>query len=87
MAEVNPVHLPPSPPYNSYCRFVSDGTIEYEGFKAVYDFIPNPLENIPFISKCEFEYGGSMDFIGELTWRVSQRFHCFLVVRQRQHLV
>ena len=48
-------------------RFVSDGTIEYSGFKAVYDFIRNPLEIIPNISKCEFEYGGAMDFIGK-TW-------------------
>ena len=43
----------------------------------MYDFIPNPLENIPFISKCEFEYGGSMDFIGEITWRVSRGFIVF----------
>ena len=46
-------------------RFVSDGTIEYSGFKAVYSFIPNPLENIPFISKCEFEIGGATDYIGK----------------------
>ena len=48
-----------------WLRFVSDGTIEYAGFKAVYDFIPNPMEIIPFIPKCEFEIGGAMDFIGE----------------------
>ena len=48
-----------------WLRFVSDGTIEYSGFKAVYDFIPNPMEIIPFIPKCEFEIGGAMDFIGE----------------------
>lgn len=47
-----------------WLRFVSDGTIEYNGFKAVYNFIPNPLETLPFIPKCEFEIGGSMDFIG-----------------------
>jgi len=46
-----------------WLRFVSDGTIEYSGFKAVYDFIPNPMEIIPFIPKCEFEIGGAMDFI------------------------
>ena len=46
------------------CRFVSDGTIEYSGFKAVYQFIPNPLETLPFIPKCEFEVGGSTGFIG-----------------------
>ena len=46
-------------------RFVSDGTIEYEGFKAVYSFIPNPLETLPFIPKCEFEVGGATGFIGE----------------------
>ena len=46
-------------------RFVSDGTIEYSGFKAVYQFIPNPLETLPFIPKCEFEVGGSTGFIGE----------------------
>ena len=48
------------------CRFVSDGTIEYSGFKAVYQFIPNPLETLPFIPKCEFEVGGSTGFIGNL---------------------
>ena len=47
-----------------WLRFASDGTIEYNGFKAVYDFIPNPLETLPFIPKCEFEIGGDMDFIG-----------------------
>jgi len=47
-----------------WLRFVSDGTIEYNGFKAVYNFIPNPLETLPFIPKCEFEIGGAMDFIG-----------------------
>ena len=47
------------------CRFVSDGTIEYSGFKAVYQFIPNPLETLPFIPKCEFEVGGSTGFIGD----------------------
>ena len=46
-------------------RFVSDGTIEYSGFKAVYQFIPNPLDTLPFIPKCEFEVGGSTGFIGK----------------------
>jgi len=55
--------------HHSYChhhnhRFVSDGTIQYDGFRAVYEFIPNPLESIPFISKCEFEIGGATDYIG-----------------------
>ena len=50
-----------------YFRFVSDGTIEYNGFRAVYSFIPNPLENIPFISKCEFEIGGATDYIGKIS--------------------
>ena len=31
----------------------------------MYEFIPNPLESIPFISKCEFEIGGATDYIGE----------------------
>ena len=48
-----------------WLRFVSDGTIEYTGFRAVYDFIPNPLQTLPFIPKCEFEIGGAMDFIGQ----------------------
>ena len=48
-----------------WLRFVSDGTIEYTGFKAVHVPIPNPLETLPFISKCEFEIGGSMNFIGK----------------------
>jgi len=47
-----------------WLRFVSDGTIEYNGFKAVYSFILNPLETLPFIPKCQFEVGGAMDFIG-----------------------
>jgi hypothetical protein len=33
--------------------------------QAVYHYIPNPLETLPFIPKCEFEIGGSQDFIGE----------------------
>jgi len=53
-----------------WLRFVSDGTIEYNGFKAVYQYIPNPLETLPFIPKCEFEIGGSQDFIG--TTNISQ---------------
>ena len=32
----------------------------------MYDFIPNPMEIIPFIPKCEFEIGGAMDFIGKV---------------------
>lgn len=47
-----------------WLRFVSDGTIEYRGFKAVYSFIPNPLESIPLIEKCQFEVTGSMEYIG-----------------------
>lgn len=47
------------------CRFESDGTIEYQGFKAVYEFIPNPMEKLPLISKCEFELGGPMGYLGE----------------------
>lgn len=47
-----------------WLRFVSDGTIEYSGFKAVYTYIPNPLEQIPLIAKCEFEVSGSMEWIG-----------------------
>ena len=49
-----------------WLRFVSDGTIEYSGFRAVYEYVLNPMEIIPFIPKCEFEIGGAMDFIGEL---------------------
>jgi len=58
-----------------WLRFVSDGTIEYSGFKAVYDFIRNPLEIIPNISKCEFEYGGAMDFIGSSNISSEQMNH------------
>jgi len=47
-----------------WLRFVSDGTIEYDGFQAVYTFIPNPLESLPFIPKCEFEVSGATGFIG-----------------------
>ena len=54
-----------------WLRFVSDGTIEYNGFKAVYNFIPNPLETLPFIPKCEFEIGGSMDFIGKSLYNLT----------------
>ena len=67
MAKVRDL-TPHTKPHHSLiivARFVSDGTIEYSGFKAVYDFIRNPLEIIPNISKCQFEYGGAMDFIGE----------------------
>ena len=51
-------------------RFVSDGTIEYSGFKAVYQFIPNPLDTLPFIPKCEFEVGGSTGFIGKYLYHI-----------------
>jgi len=47
-----------------WLRFVSDQTIEYGGFKAVYDYIPNPLETLPLIAKCEFELGGPMGYLG-----------------------
>ena len=47
-----------------FFRFVSDATIEYGGFKAVYDYIPNPLETLPLIAKCEFELGGPMGYLG-----------------------
>lgn len=47
-----------------WLRFVSDATIEYGGFRAVYDFIPNPLETLPMIAKCEFDVGGPMGYIG-----------------------
>ena len=67
-------------------RFVSDGTIEYSGFKAVYDFIRNPLEIIPNISKCEFEYGGAMDFIGETESDISRPTNPFLSCRKLKHL-
>jgi len=56
-----------------WLRFVSDGTIEYSGFKAVYTYIPNPLETLPFIPKCEFEIGGSQDFIGTANISEEQR--------------
>ena len=55
-----------------WLRFVSDGTIEYSGFKAVYDYIPNPMEIVPFIPKCEFEIGGNMDYLGK------KFYHCSL---------
>ena len=56
-----------------WLRFVSDGTIEYSGFRAVYEYVLNPMEIIPFIPKCEFEIGGAMDFIGEL-WSMNVLF-------------
>ena len=49
---------------SQFSRFVSDATIEYGGFKAVYDYIPNPLETLPLIAKCEFELGGPMGYLG-----------------------
>ena len=42
--------------------------------QAVYHYIPNPLETLPFIPKCEFEIGGSQDFIGELELGGSEDF-------------
>ena len=50
-----------------FSRFVSDATIEYGGFKAVFDYIPNPLETLPLIAKCEFELGGPMGYLGGST--------------------
>ena len=54
-------------------------TIEYGGFKAVYDFIPNPMEIVPFIPKCEFEIGGNMDFIGKKSPLAHNYLHCVLI--------
>lgn len=53
-----------------WLRFSSDKTISYTGFKAVYQFIPNPLGDLPDIGKCTFEAGGFQDFIG--TANISQ---------------
>jgi len=48
-----------------WLRFVSDWTIEYKGFKAVYEYLENPLENLtPSRPPCQFEVGGATDFIG-----------------------
>ena len=52
---------------SQFSRFVSDATIEYGGFKAVFDYIPNPLETLPLIAKCEFELGGPMGYLGGST--------------------
>ena len=57
-----------------WLRFVSDGTIEYSGFRAVYEYVLNPMEIIPFIPKCEFEIGGAMDFIGKI-WSMNKIFY------------
>ena len=90
MAKVRDL-TPHTKPHHSLiivARFVSDGTIEYSGFKAVYDFIRNPLEIIPNISKCQFEYGGAMDFIGETMKDISPPPPAtrLLVFRKLQHL-
>jgi len=48
-----------------WMRFISDGTIEYNGFKVVYEFVKNPFENtVPALPACQFEVGGVSDFIG-----------------------
>lgn len=47
-----------------WLRFKSDATVEYNGFRAEYSFIENPLEFMPDIGKCEFEAGDFQDFIG-----------------------
>jgi len=79
-----------------WLRFVSDGTIEYNGFKAVYHYIPNPLETLPFIPKCEFEIGGSQDFIGTANISQEQRdfaskysvaLDCTWIIRAQQSKV
>lgn len=46
-----------------WLRFVSDTSIEYNGFKGVYHYIPNPIGTLPYIPKCEFEIVGDQDFI------------------------
>lgn len=79
-----------------WLRFVSDGTIEYTGFKAVYHYIPNPLETLPFIPKCEFEIGGSQDFIGtanisqeqkDFARKYSTPLDCTWIIRAEQQKV
>ena len=47
-----------------WLRFTSDSNIQYTGFKAVYTFIQNPMDNLPDIGKCTFEIGGHESFIG-----------------------
>jgi len=73
-----------------WLRFVSDGTIEYKGFKAVYNFIPNPLESLPIIPKCEFEVSGSYNWIGsaniseeqvEFATRYGEPLDCTWIIR------
>ena len=43
--------------YKSMCNFIELWD-QYAGFKAVYRYIPNPLDNLPDIGKCTFEAGG-----------------------------
>jgi hypothetical protein len=53
-----------------WLRFVSDLNIEYSGFKGVYHYIPNPIDTLPYIPKCEFEITGEQNYIG--TENISQ---------------
>ena len=47
-----------------WLRFVSDKNIQYSGFKGVYNYIPNPIDTLPYIPKCEFEITGEQGYIG-----------------------
>ena len=52
----------------------------------MYEFIPNPLESIPFISKCEFEIGGATDYIGEFTQHLVISHHIIQIHRNKDNL-
>ena len=41
-----------------WMRFISDSTIQYTGFKAVYQYIINPMDPTPDIGECAFEASG-----------------------------
>ena len=41
-----------------WMRFSTDCTIQYMGFKAVYQQIQNPLDHLPDIGKCAFDAAG-----------------------------
>ena len=58
-----------------WLRFSSDKTISYTGFKAVYNYIKNPMEGLPDIGKCTFEIGGFQDFIGSTNISVDRTNH------------
>ncbi|XP_064467600.1 neuropilin and tolloid-like protein 1 [Ornithodoros turicata] len=58
-----------------WLKFVSDASIEYTGFKAVYSFSPAPKTHEPPPEECRFDVGGVNGTIGSMDIKPSHYNH------------